>query len=230
MKFDGVRSILWGPSAFCLFVLGAGRGLMDAIVNSSGGNELAWELQLQNLELSLRPSKGKVRTIKVTWGNHCSIFLDNPQGLSGSIIEVRINLKEQCQCTNYNTMCGVSLLQYSIIPHRTNDHKGHFFLASFGFHIWLTIALVSEANKKQGNLWTWDFIHDLHWDFVFVFFVEKVATFRQYKEAATTYQEDSQNFLLVLSHLSSKFGLIPLDICSWRMINTLGKTTPNFTS
>jgi len=27
-----------------------------------------------------RTSKGKVRTMKVTWGNDCSIFLDNPQG------------------------------------------------------------------------------------------------------------------------------------------------------
>jgi hypothetical protein len=52
MKFDGVCSILWGLSAFSLFVLGGGWSQMDAIVNSSGGNELAWELQLQNLVLS----------------------------------------------------------------------------------------------------------------------------------------------------------------------------------
>lgn len=110
---------------------------MNAIVNSSGGNELAWELQLQNLELSIRPSKGKVRTIKVAWGNHCSIFLDNPQGLSGSIIEVRINLKEQCQCTNYNTMCGVSYFNTLLFLTELMIIKAHFF--------WLVLDFIYDS-------------------------------------------------------------------------------------
>ncbi len=98
---------------------------------------------------------------------NCSIFLDNPQGSRVQSSRVRINLKEPCQCNKLQYHMWSQLLQYFIvIPHRATDHKGHFLLARFGFHIWLSIALVSEANKKQRNLSTWDFIHDLHWDFV----------------------------------------------------------------